>query len=57
MKRFRVIGNSRFDHLFNIGQVVEFVKEYHDGVYEVAGLYRDYYWITQDIHPMDLEEV
>lgn len=56
MKRFRVIGNNQFDHLFKNGQVVEFVREYADGVYEVAGWYQ-HLWVTNDIHPRDLQEV
>lgn len=56
MKLYKVIGNSRFDHVFTIGQMVEFVREYADGVYEVVGWYQ-HLWVTQDIHPRDLQEV
>lgn len=56
MRYFRVIGNTRYDHNFRIGQIVEFIGEYEDGAYEVEG-YTFGFKLKQDIHPRDLQEV
>lgn len=56
MRYFRVIGNTRYDHNFRIGQIVEFIREYEDGVYEVEGFHFGYR-LKQDVHPRDLQEV
>ena len=53
---FKVIGNSRFDHNFEVGQLLELVRVYPDGVFEVKGklLFSE---IKQDMHPCDLKEI
>ena len=54
-KKYKVVGNTYFNHNFILGTIVELVQIYPDGVYEVSG---DYFGneITQDVHPIDLEE-
>ena len=56
MKKYKVISNTHYDHNFEIGQIVGFVREYQDGVYEVAG-YISGEWNTQHVHPIDLQRV
>lgn len=55
-RRFKVVGKTRFDHNFEIGQTVELVQIYIDGVYEVRGkhVFSD---VNQDVHPADLKEI
>lgn len=55
-RKFKVVGNKLFDHIFKIGQTVTLVQIYQDGVYEVRGKYFTSE-VNQDIHPMDLEEI
>lgn len=43
-----------FGHIFQEGEVVEIVKEYKDGVFEVEGKWH-YSTISQDVDPRDLE--
>lgn len=57
-KQFKVIGNNRYDHGFSIGEVVELVDIYDDGVYTVLGNSRySLRPVEQDVHPCDLEEI
>lgn len=55
-KKFEVIGNTVHNHNFQIGQIVELVQVYEDGIYEVRGKYF-HVEVNQDIHPRDLTEV
>ena len=55
-RRFRVTGKTRYGHIFKVGQVVELVKIYDDGVFEVEGMYFGHPQ-KQDVHPFDLEEI
>lgn len=56
IRRFKVVSKTQFDHNFEIGQTVELVQIYSDGVYEVRGkhVFSD---VNQDVHPADLEEI
>lgn len=36
-KKFKVVGNSRYNHNFEIGTIVEYVRTYTDGVLCVIG--------------------
>lgn len=57
-KQFKVIGNTRYDHGFDIGTIVELVDIYNDGVYTVVGDSRySRRPVEQDVHPCDLEEI
>lgn len=53
---FKIIGNTRYDHNFEIGKIVSLVEILPDGVFEVKGEHFTSI-ITQDIHPIDLEEI
>lgn len=55
-KKFIVTGNSCFDHNFKIGQTVELIKVYQDGVHEVRGECFNTIG-NQDVHPRDLKEI
>lgn len=55
-EKFIVIGNSCFDHNFKIGQTVELIKVYEDGVFEVRGECFNTVG-NQDVHPCDLKEI
>lgn len=55
-KQYKIIGNTMYEHGFQIGQIVELVGVYNDGVFEVEGDY-DGVIIRQDVHVRDLEEV
>lgn len=55
-KKFEVKGNTAHNHNFQIGQIVELVQVYEDGIYEVRGKYFNVE-VNQDIHPRDLTEV
>ena len=54
---FRVTGNIRFGHVFEVGRVVTLERVLFDGTYEVTGKYLGGSLIIQDVHPCDLEEV
>lgn len=57
-RQFKVIGDTRYDHGFTIGDTVYLEKVYPDGVYAVRGNSR--YSLrtgTLDVHPCDLEEI
>lgn len=56
-KKFLVIGNTKYDHNFEVGQVVTLEKVLFDGTYEVEGKYLGGGLILQDVHPRDLEEI
>lgn len=53
---FKIIGNTRYDHAFETGKIVSLVKIFPDGVFVVEGEYFRSI-ITQDVHPVDLEEI
>ena len=54
-KKFKIIGNRRYFHNFEIGQIVELVQIYPDGVYELEG---EIFGRVQknDVHPIDAKE-
>lgn len=56
-KKFLVIGNTKYNHNFEVGQVVTLVEVLGDGTYEVEGKYIGGGLILQDVHPRDLEEI
>lgn len=57
-KKFKVVGNSRYNHNFEIGTIVEYVRTYPDGVLCVIGkLKYSEGRYPQDVSPVDLEEV
>ena len=53
-KKFLVIGNTKYDHNFEVGQVVTLVEVLDDGTYEVEGKYIGGGFILQDVHLRDL---
>ena len=56
-KKFLVIGNTKYDHNFEVGQVVTLVEVLDDGTYEVEGKYIRGGLVLQYIYPSDLEEI
>lgn len=59
-RKFKVISKTILDHSFAIGQVVELIEIYTDGVYAVKGEYKLSYGVTQiinDVHSDDLKEI
>lgn len=55
-RKFRIVDNKMYGQNFVIGQIVELVRVYDDGVYELRGeLFGRIQ--NQDVHPIDVVEV
>ena len=55
-RKFRIVDNKMYGQNFVIGQIVELVRVYDDGVYELRGeLFNRIQ--NQDVHPIDVVEV
>lgn len=58
MKKFKVIGNTRYNHNFEIGTIVDYKHTCMDGAICVVGkLKYSEGRYPQDVDPRDLEEI
>lgn len=56
-RKFRIIGNGKYKHYFNLGTVCTLTKEYCDNTVELEGISKFGTVIKNDVHMSDCEEV